>query len=225
MRELRGLFRQGSLGVAGPGRRGAAWCGKARQATRSGTGSRAWSRPRPQVPQRRARPQVTGESRPAIAQMRAGRPQDLAQRGLPGFVGVAGGSLASGLMSQACQHGHIGGTHRDGTGAAGRASPERDLAGGSVTADRNPAAASRAVAYAGGQLRALRRRSRPGRARRQASMRSRATSITGGPLAAAMNRLPPALMRASIAVFPIALTVRHAKGCPGRSTAYTPSSS
>ena len=37
-----------------------------------------------------------------------------------------------------------------------------------------------------------------------------------------MNRLPPALIRASIAVFPPALTVRHARGCPGRSTAYTP---
>lgn len=31
--------------------------------------------------------------------------------------------------------------------------------------------------------------------------------------------LAAALMRASIAVFPSALTVRHARGCPGRSTA------
>ena len=41
----------------------------------------------------------------------------------------------------------------------------------------------------------------------------------GGPLAATMNRQSPALMRASIAVFPSALTVRHAWGCPDRSTA------
>jgi hypothetical protein len=34
-----------------------------------------------------------------------------------------------------------------------------------------------------------------------------------------MNRMPPTLMRASIAVSPSALTLRHARGCPGRSTA------
>jgi hypothetical protein len=55
----------------------------------------------------------------------------------------------------------------------------------------------------------------------QVAQRGRRTCAAGlralrGPLAAAMNRLPPALMRASIAVFPFGLTLRPAWGCSGR---------